>query len=780
MDFLPEAFQGLAYYRQFICYKLVPSRNRPGKMDKIPIDRQGNLLNVHDSRHWQTVDQAITTVKAFGAGHGVGFVLTENDPFFCIDIDACADVKAGGWSPLANMLLNAFKGAAIEVSSSGQGLHILGSGQIDDHNCVNKLLSLEFYTKRRFIALTGSQAVGNVLTDCAPVLPWLVEHFFKRTNTQGVDEQWWSSKAHPDYRGLDDDDKLLAMALNSKSARAAFGQGASFADLFNADIDMLARAYPDANHACGYDENVADLALAQHLAFWTGNNAERMLRLMQRSKLGREKWQRPDYLPRTIRAACRQQTVFLKLEQPIEPPTDTMLYTESEVAIQGSRFIALEQQREFFKGCVYVVGEHKILIPGGDLLNPDRFRAFYGGHTFPLDAANEKITRNAWEAFTESQAFRHPRVHNTCFRPNLPPSAIIQEEGRHLVNQWVPLNIPRKKGDVGPFTNHVVKLIPNDRDRDILLSYFAAVVQHQGKKFGWCPYIQGVEGNGKTLLTSCLAFAVGYRYCHFPKASELIGKHNSWEHGKILIGVEDLCFGDKYDEIIEALKPMITNKNRVVEPKFVDQFSTVVCTNYIINSNHKDGLRKTMNDRRFAMFFTAQQSYDDLQRDGMLGGYFQKLYRWLEQEDGFAITAEYFYNYPINPEFNPATQCDRAPFTSCNAEAIAVSVGYVEQEILEAIEDNQPGFRGGWVSSKALDILLVRLRYARQIPPNHRRNLMRHLGYDLHPGLRDGRVSDSLPNGEGRPRLYTTFEHPANKLFGQKAIVEAYLGAQIE
>lgn len=783
MDFLPGSFQGIAAYRQFICYKLIPSTTRVGKTDKVPVNQYGVKINAQDYRSWMAADAAIMLAKQLGAGHGVGFVLTENDPFFCLDIDSCLDESTMQWNATARLLLDAFKGAAVEVSSSGRGLHVLGQGAIDDHNCVNRAMHLELYSEKRFIALTGNHASGDILTDCSPVLPWLVDNFFKRpvVNAQ-VNESWWSSTPHEDYRGLADDDQLLQLALNSKSARAAFGVGATFADLFDANNIVLTAAYPDTEHACGYDENRADMALAQHLAFWTGNNAERMLRLMLRSKLDREKWKRPDYLPRTIRAACAQQKTFLKLEQPVAPPTaeiKTGMIGPGTVATQGSRFIALDHQREFFKGCVYVLGEHRILIPGGDLLNPDRFKTYFGGHSFPMDAANEKMTRNAWEAFTETQAFRHPRAHVTCFRPDLPPAEIIDENGRKLVNQWFPLKIPRQVGDPSMFTNHVAKLIPDDRDREILISYMAAVVQHQGVKFQWCPFIQGVEGNGKTLLTSCLAFAVGHRYCHFPKAAELLGKHNTWEYGKILIGVEDICFGDSYDEVIDALKPMITNTHRAIEPKFVDQFMAQVCNNYMINSNHKDGLRKTLNDRRFAVFFTAQQAYEDLKRDDMLDDYFQRLLAWL-RAGGYAIVAEFLYSYPIKPEFNPALKCDRAPRTSCNQEAIAAGVSGIEQEVLEAIAQGRPGFRGGWVSSTMLDFLFTQLKVNRQISHSKRRELMRRLGYDYHAGLKDGRVPNPLPNGEGKPRLFITFDHLANKMVMPGEIVSAYLSAQSE
>ncbi|WP_396126770.1 phage NrS-1 polymerase family protein [Acidicapsa ligni] len=77
-----------------------------------------------------------------------------------------------------------------------------------------------------------------------------------------------------------------------------------------ADAKALALAYPDP--ARGYDASAADSAIAQHLAFWTGKNCERIRNIMYQSKLVRDKWEREDYLPRTILGVvARQVDVFI-------------------------------------------------------------------------------------------------------------------------------------------------------------------------------------------------------------------------------------------------------------------------------------------------------------------------------------------------------------------------------------------------------------------------------------------------------------------------------------
>ena len=134
--------------------------------------------------------------------------------------------------------------------------------------------------------------------------------------------------------------------------------------------------------------------------------------------------------------------------------------------------------------------------------------------------------------------------------------------------------------------------------------------------------------------------------------------------------------------------------------------------------NHRDGVPVTIDSRRYAVFYTAQQSRADLERDGMGGRYFPDLYDWalgrnarahLGANYGLAVVNRYPQTYAIAEEFNPAGQCQRAPTTSSTAAAVEESRGTVEQEILEAIGQGLPGFAGGWVSSIALERLLERI-----------------------------------------------------------------------
>jgi hypothetical protein len=792
MQQLPEALAPLAAYHQFSLCRFTPDPTRPGKTIKQtvnPVTRYD--ADAHDPAIW--LDAATACVLATqlggqpipgGAGWGVGFTFTKNDPFWFADLDACR-LPDGSWASIVHELAAALPGAAMEISQSGVGVHMIGTGDPGPtetrrkKDYTNKLFDL--YTEGRFIALTGTAAQGNAATDCTPGLQVLVEKYLRKRGAVDDAPDGWTTAPDPTWNGPADDDELLRRALRSQSANAAFNGRATFADLWERNVEVLGRTYPPDPNNPGdpYNGSVADMALAQMLSFWAGRDCERIKRLMLRSGLAREKWKkREGYLDDTILTAVRQQTEWLtdkSVEAPVTVPA--VASAPAPKLNEGGTYVSVTDQVTMFAGCVYVSDQNKILVPGGHIIGKEQFNVRFGGYTFPMDASNEmKPTRQAWEVFTQSQAYRSPRADSTCFRPDLMPAELVDEHDFVRVNSFWPIKVERKVGDAGPFLRHLAKLLPNERDRTIMLAYMAACVQYQGFKIKWAPLIQGVEGNGKSFLSLCVEAAVGKRYTHWPRADQITEKFNAWLFDKVFIAVEDIFVPESQQEVIEILKPMITGQNLAKRAMNTDQVAANVVCNFILNSNHKGAIRKTRNDRRFAMLYCAQQQESDLDRDGMRGTYMQDLYDWFF-DGGSAIVAELLHTMPIPAEFDPKGACQRAPITSSTEEAIGASRSTIEQEILEAVEQGMQGFAGGWISSTALGRLLESKR--RTMAPNRQRETLVTLGYDWHPGLKDGRTDNIVHPDGTKPKLYIKSDHPMAGLVGPAQIAQAYSEAQL-
>ena len=869
----------LSNVRAFILYRLAPTVDAKGnpKLDKVPTSPStGYDINPHDPAEWMLPADAQMWADVFNSqpmpygvsGYGTGVIISENivlpngRRLFALDIDKCRDGNM--WAPHARAFIDRLAGGGVEVSVSHNGLHVFGTyaGERPDHGTRNKTYGLELYTRLRFIACTGLGAVGDPLKDLTAELHALVAYFPPHDDVDYGDEL--TTAPVKEWNGPEDDDELLRRAMRSHSGGAIFGGKAAFADIWNATPSVLARVFPPQQHGA-YDASAADLALCNHLAFWTGNHGERMLRLLYRSALVRPKWERIGYLLNTIQRACgsqkqwyndprgpQQTQVTPATVSPVPAvtltaasnatgtptPTDSIAGAgvfshglnasgllefvntgtmpasshtralareelSTAAAVQGAQVLASTpqflphnpnepiapgtrppigdylteaQQVAIFDGCVYIQDIHQVMMPQGHTLSSEKFDAEFSGYTFAVKPDGQQPAKRAWDAFVFSEVHAFPKVKGMFFDPRVPSRTIIERDNWTLINSYVPSIIKRKAGDVSPFLTHLYKLLPLGNDAQILLAYFAACVQHAGEKFQWWPLIQGVEGNGKTTLSHLLEYAIGERYTHWPKAAELGSKFNSAFYGKLLICCEDVYISESRGSLWESLKPMITGSRLEIEGKGVDKVTREVCFNGVMNSNHKNAIRKTANDRRVGPFFCAQQSKADLLRDGMTTDYFRNLRTW-RMGEGREIVADYLMRYEIPDEWNPATDCIVCPETTATREAISAGLGAAEQEVIEAIAQGTAGFRGGWVSSSALDRLLANIGKGTSIPRNKRREMLDTLGYMPHPGLPDGRATINDTDGT-RPYLYVLQTTPGASERNAHTIMGIYQAAQ--
>lgn len=731
--------------KQFICWQELPPIPPSVKPRKVPHDpRTGRPCDHLDPSQWMTYPEAAAT------GWPVGFVFTANDPYTFFDLDECRDPSTGQWHPEALRLAALFPGAAMEVSVSGTGLHIVGQADMlalgpRKHKFGTETrpgMWLEFYTDRRFMAL-GQGFVGNFDLDWTSTLAALVP-----VSADPADAVPFADVTDPAWNGPNDDDELISIMLAARgSIAAAFGDSATVADLWEARADILGKVYPSTTGEA-WDGSSADQALMNHLAFYTGKNTARMDRLFRRSGLMREKWdKRADYRGWTISKAVQStRNVYARPRQlsvPLAVPGEVGA-APSAVAGDGREFIGIGEMPEYFKGCVYVELDERVMVPGGRLLKRTQFDVVYGGHQFAMSFDGSKPTYSAWDAFTVNRAIRFPKVQRTCFRPMATPGAILGD----AINIYHPEDIATMEGDPAPFLDLLRRLLPNARDREILLAWMAALVQHQGKKFLWSPVLQGTKGNGKSTIGEILSYAVGDRYSWTPEAESITKQFNPFLGNRIFINVEEIHMFEKL-EMLEKLKNYITGRKVEIEKKGIDAgMNRDYCANWFFCTNHKDAIIKEKDDRRFSIFYTAQQSREDMERDGMLtDNYFPRLWTWLNA-DGFAIMRHFLLTYRIPDEFNPATNCIMAPTTSSTQEAVSSSYGVAEQYIIDAIESDVPGFRGGWLSSWAVTNLLHSVGLKRA--PRKVNSICEALGYKA-----AGKApTPIMQEGNQRPTLY--------------------------
>lgn len=764
MYILPGALAPLAAYRQFILVQFVPRLNAPGKTDKHPTNPVTLLRHdAHDPAIWLTVGEAAALANQLGVGYGVGFVITASDPIVCMDMDECATLD-GGWTPEAMQMLVAFPGA-VELSNSGRGLHVwnLYSGMAPEHAKKSKgTLTkkwLELYTELRFIAL-GSSCSG-AMTDVTTTLPGFIAQWFPPHAAGDDDIDGWTVAPVPEYGHLDDE-RLIAMAMSKprrQNAEAVFAGAAplpSFADLWNRDISVLSRCFPPQMPGKEIDGSDADFALAKELAYWTGKNCERVATLMRKSAMYRDKWEpnvHKTYFTDTVINGVNACQAVYQVKVLAAPPVIAGMVAPK--IIEHQTFVNRENLMSLFDGCCYIQDLNQVLIPNGDIVDAARFKARYAGYTFSMDNRNEKVSKDAWDAFINNSIIQFPRVEGTAFDPRLPFQGVIERGGRSWINTYKAPTIERIQGDVGPFMALLNKLLPNGDDAIILLSYMAAVVQNPGIKFRWAPFIQGTRGNGKSTLINCLKHALGNKYIFSIKAGMIENNFNGWLENNVLYVADDIYSTRDRTDMMEALKALISERDHGITYKGIDSIQKAICGNFIFTDNHKDAMRKQDDSRGICTLYCAQQSKYDRKRDGLTKDYFVKtLYPWLNA-GGFAAVSHMLATMEIDPRYDPSDECQEAPDTSMTQEAIADGRTNLEHEIAEWIELQEPGFCGDFVSVVMLKKKMEsNPRYAKSSNPLKIKEMMGRLGYELHRGIPDGRVPSVVQPDDTRPILY--------------------------
>lgn len=740
---------------------------------KVPLSPYtGEMINAHDDSQWVDYDTAKAT------GRPVALVITPKSDLVFIDLDKC--IENGQFtSQAAADIYNLCQGAAIEYSQSGKGMHIFGRITEDlEHTCKNTALNIEMYTNARFAALTEKWLPGGSidfeLTDL--VKQNLIPRYWEPNDSvdAGVD---WVDEPVPDWHGPVDDLVLIDKMMNAKaSADAMFGNGVTFKQLWSNDVPALAAKWPAIGEGKPYDQSSADMSLAMTLAFWTGKNPVRMERIMRMSGLTRDKWDKHrGYLKKTISGAISKQVKVYTNGQ--KSPVAEAMAAE----IKHGAMVGANQLNDYFDGFVHLQQLNMAWeAKTGHLYKPENFKSSFGGHTFVITPDGSKTTRNAWEAFTENQIVRFPRAWTMCFRPEQKAGAILDVGGMTAINTYIPIEQPRKQGDPGPFLDLLRKLAPTEREFQILLAYMASLVQYKGIKFQWALALQGIEGNGKTTLARIIRYCLGDRYCHMPTAGNLGDgglKFNGWIAQCLFAAFEEIHVSERRD-LTDGIKPMISNETIEIQFKGKDQYTGDNRCNFMAFSNYKDALMTHEGDRRWCIIYCNQQSLDDLIKWGMDDEYFNWIYGWLRGNDGFAITHDFLANYEIPYELDPTKGAVRAPRTSSSVEAVELSLGTVEQEVCEAIDQETQGFRKDWVSSMALDQLLDDRGLSRRVPRNKRRDMMRKLGFDYHPGLNKGRVNQTVIQEKGKPRLYIKRGHDTTNWTSPKEILDRYMADQ--
>lgn len=235
------------------------------KPTKVPYSaNNGRMASVTNPETWTSFDNAVHALTSGTWYNGLGFVLTESDPYTFIDLD---DPKGDQTILDRQIKIYGEFDSYAERSPSGTGLHIICKGRVESGR---KRGAIELYSNVRFMTMTGDVYNDKPINERHDLLNALWGQMAKgNANVQT-------------YMGMDEATETDQQIIDTATSAA---NGDKFAALFAGKWEDLYASQSD-----------ADMALVDILAFYS-KNRQQITRLFLASGLGqRDKAKRADYL----------------------------------------------------------------------------------------------------------------------------------------------------------------------------------------------------------------------------------------------------------------------------------------------------------------------------------------------------------------------------------------------------------------------------------------------------------------------------------------------------
>lgn len=300
-----------------------------------------------------------------------------------------------------------------------------------------------------------------------------------------------------------------------------------------------------------------------------------------------------------------------------------------------------------------------------------------------------------------------PTVWDYTYDPANPAETVVVSEGKAFVNTYR-RTYPKKDREAAEkckasFERHLEKLIAEPEYRQVVYDWLAFCVQHPGEKIRWSPLVQGAEGCGKTYLSTVLSAVLGQEHVAIIDGKDLFRGWNEWATGHQVVAVEEVrVVGHSRHEIMNALKPLITNDRISIAERFRNNRTVKNITNYIFFTNFKDSLALDHGSRRYFVLQSPLQSKPQIAALGH--DYFTTLYGLLQNHPGGF--RHFLSEHEISDEFDPNGV---APHTSYLDDLVDASASDTTAAVRRIIREGDHPLVGlDLVSTKVmLDLLEV-------------------------------------------------------------------------
>ncbi len=321
-------------------------------------------------------------------------------------------------------------------------------------------------------------------------------------------------------------------------------------------------------------------------------------------------------------------------------------------------------------------------------LSVTAFNAKYGRKLLtPQEKLEGKSAPEQAPSTVALNLYEIPVVHDRRYMPG--EDDLFWLNGTLYVNSYDGRNVPEipekmsraEKADVDRIIYHFEHLFEHDEDRRVLIDSIAFLVQNPGKRLNWATFVQGTEGDGKTFFYELFGALLAPENVKTIGAQAVEEKYTAWAEGSQIVFVEEIRLeGHNRYDILNRVKPLITNRFVPIRRMNVDHYNVLNQTTYFMASNFRDALPLTINDTRYFVLFSRWQwktAIDAFNAENP--DYYDKLYDAIGASAG--AIRKWFMDYEISPTFR---NNKRAPRSVAKQEMIRLAKSD-EQEGLEAV-----------------------------------------------------------------------------------------------
>jgi hypothetical protein len=222
--------------------------------------------------------------------------------------------------------------------------------------------------------------------------------------------------------------------------------------------------------------------------------------------------------------------------------------------------------------------------------------------------------------------------------PREPINNIIEVKGAKYLNTWSGINCEPEEGDIQPWLDLVGYLIPDQKERNIVIDWLAHIVQNPHIKPNWQIIHLGDKRNGKDSMYQPMMLILSASAGEV-KHEDINGSFNGYMLGKKFLLFQEIYQPDNR-QFVNDLKTIAADTaggEMLINPKYGKQHMQANAVGFVAMSNHRAPMSIDENEGRYfciASFIKPleERFYQDY-HVWLSGGGYRSIYGFLLNRD---------------------------------------------------------------------------------------------------------------------------------------------------